>query len=44
MTASDIAAEEHSNAGAYMLKRWLEYSASGVLESGERTNGARTPV
>jgi very-short-patch-repair endonuclease len=37
MTASDITAEEHSNAGAYMLKRWLEYSASGVLESGERT-------
>ncbi len=37
MTASDIMAEEHSNAGAYMLRRWLEYSASGVLESGERT-------
>jgi very-short-patch-repair endonuclease len=37
MTASDVTAEEHSNAGAYMLKRWLEYSASGVLESGERT-------
>src|SRR5258705_10937314 len=37
MTGSDITAEEHSNAGAYMLKRWLEYSASGVLESGERT-------
>jgi very-short-patch-repair endonuclease len=37
MNASDITAEEHSNAGAYILKRWLEYSASGVLESGERT-------
>jgi superfamily I DNA and/or RNA helicase len=24
MTASDVTAEEHSNAGAYMLKRWLE--------------------
>jgi very-short-patch-repair endonuclease len=35
MTPSDITAEEHSNAGAYMLKRWLEYSATGVLESGE---------
>jgi very-short-patch-repair endonuclease len=37
MTPSDITAEEHSNAGAYMLKRWLEYSASGVLESGAPT-------
>jgi very-short-patch-repair endonuclease len=37
MTASDIAAEEHGNAGAYMLKRWLEYSATSVLDSGERT-------
>src|SRR5258708_19187703 len=37
MTASDVMAEEHSNAGAYMLKRWLEYSASGVLDSGTRT-------
>jgi hypothetical protein len=35
--ASDITAEEHTNPGAYMLRRWLEYSASGVLESGERT-------
>jgi very-short-patch-repair endonuclease len=37
MTASDIIAEEHTNPGAYMLRRWLEYSASGLLESGERT-------
>jgi very-short-patch-repair endonuclease len=37
MSASDIVAEERSNAGAYMLKRWIEYSASGVLESGDRT-------
>ena len=37
MTAADIAAEENGNAGAYMLKRWLEYSASGVLEGGSTT-------
>ena len=37
MTASDVTAEEHSNAGAYLLKRWLEYSATGLLESGEHT-------
>ena len=37
MTASDVTAEEHSNPGAYMLKRWLEYSATGVLESGYRS-------
>jgi transcription elongation GreA/GreB family factor len=37
MSASDIVAEERNNAGAYMLKRWIEYSASGVLESGDRT-------
>jgi very-short-patch-repair endonuclease len=37
MTAADIEAEETGNAGAYMLKRWLEYSASGVLDAGEIT-------
>jgi hypothetical protein len=37
MTAADIVAEEDGNPGAYMLKRWLEYSASGVLDGGERT-------
>lgn len=37
MTAADIEAEEHSNPGSHMLKRWLEYSASGVLDSGEIT-------
>jgi hypothetical protein len=36
MTAADIEAEEHTNAGTYMLKRWLEYAASGIRE-GERT-------
>jgi transcription elongation GreA/GreB family factor len=37
MTASDIEAEANGNVGAYMLKRWLEYSASGVLDAGEET-------
>ena len=32
MTATDIVADDRTNAGAYMLKRWLEYSASGMLE------------
>jgi very-short-patch-repair endonuclease len=37
MTAADIRADEYGNPGTYMLKRWLEYSATGVLESGEMT-------
>jgi hypothetical protein len=37
MTAGDIEAEENGNQGAYLLKRWLEYVASGVLDSGEVT-------
>jgi transcription elongation GreA/GreB family factor/very-short-patch-repair endonuclease len=37
MTAADIEAEENGNQGAYMLKRWLEYVASGILDSGEIT-------
>ncbi len=37
MTGADIQADEHGNAGAYMLKRWLEYVASGVLDAGEET-------
>jgi transcription elongation GreA/GreB family factor len=37
MTAADIEAEENSNPGVYMLKRWLEYTASGVLDAGEIT-------
>lgn len=37
MTAADIEAQENSNPGAYMLKRWLEYAASGVLDAGEVT-------
>ncbi len=35
MTAADIRAEEHANPGAFMLKRWLEYSVTGVLQAGE---------
>ena len=35
MTSADIRAEEHTNPGAFMLKRWLEYSATGVLQAGE---------
>lgn len=37
MTAADIRAEEGKNQGAYLLKKWLEYSASGVLDSGSVT-------
>jgi transcription elongation GreA/GreB family factor len=35
MTAADIRAEQHANPGAFMLKRWLEYSATGILHAGE---------
>ena len=37
MTSADILAEEHGNQGAYMLRRWLEYCATGVLEGGTQT-------
>lgn len=37
MTAADIRAEEGGNEGALLLKRWLEYSATGVLQAGELT-------
>lgn len=40
MTPSDITAEETTNAGAWMLKRWLEYSAGAPLEAGTGTHGA----
>jgi hypothetical protein len=40
MTPSDITAEETGNAGAWMLKRWLEYSAGGPLQAGTGTHGA----
>lgn len=42
MTAADILADDRTNAGAYMLKRWLEYSASGMLE-GAGARSAREP-
>lgn len=38
MTAGDITADETGNAGAHMLKRWLEFAATGVLDSGETTD------
>jgi hypothetical protein len=34
MTSGDIVADETANPGIHMLKRWLEYSATGVLEGG----------
>jgi transcription elongation GreA/GreB family factor/very-short-patch-repair endonuclease len=37
MTAADIESDELRNPGTYMLKRWLEYCASGVLDAGEET-------
>ncbi len=37
MTAADIEGDEIGNPGTYMLKRWLEYSASGVLDAGDVT-------
>ncbi|MBY5651777.1 DUF4011 domain-containing protein [Rhizobium leguminosarum] len=40
MTSGDIMAEEGGNEGALMLKRWLEYSAGGLLESSTGTHGA----
>ena len=38
MTAADIRADENGNPGTYLLKRWLEYSATGVLEGGKLTH------
>ena len=41
MTSSDIKANTpQQNAGAFMLGRWLEYAATGVLEAGEETRRA----
>lgn len=40
MKPSDILADENSNPGTYMLKRWLEYSASGVLEATDQPFGS----
>lgn len=38
MTPADILADEAGNQGAYMLKRWLEYSKTGVLDAGITTH------
>jgi very-short-patch-repair endonuclease len=38
MNGSSIRADENSNAGVYMLKRWLDYSATGILHAGISTN------
>ncbi|MBS0236485.1 MAG: DUF4011 domain-containing protein [Proteobacteria bacterium] len=38
MRTGDIDAKAEGNAGAYMLKRWLEYSANGTLDGGKATN------
>lgn len=38
MRAGDITAEEHGNEGAYMLRRWLEYAATGMLDAGDATH------
>ncbi|MDP3509286.1 MAG: DUF4011 domain-containing protein [Candidatus Melainabacteria bacterium] len=40
MTPTDITAEEERNAGAFMLKKWLEYSASGGFLGGIETGRA----
>lgn len=34
MTAADIAADPDTNPGVHMLKSWLEYTASGMLDAG----------
>ena len=38
MTAADVIAEESANPGAYLLKQWLLYSATNIIETGEVTN------
>lgn len=38
MTSADIRANEYGNPGTYMLKQWLEYSVTGILDAGEVTN------
>lgn len=38
MDPSDIRAQEDGNPGTYMLKCWLEYSATNILEAGTDTN------
>lgn len=37
MTSADIVADENGNIGAFMLKRWLDYAATGQLDAGSTT-------
>jgi len=37
MSGADVRASAHSNPGTFMLKGWLEYSATGVLDAGQIT-------
>ncbi|GIK49262.1 MAG: DUF4011 domain-containing protein [Hyphomonadaceae bacterium] len=37
MDPTDIRVDEHGNAGAHMLRCWLEYSKTGVIEGGTAT-------
>ncbi len=37
MTSADIVAEENGNIGAFILKRWLDYAATGQLDAGATT-------
>jgi hypothetical protein len=37
MSAADIRADQYGNPGVYLLKQWLEYSATGVIEGGSST-------
>jgi superfamily I DNA and/or RNA helicase len=37
MNAADIRADETGNPGTYLLKRWLEFSVTGVIEGGQLT-------
>ena len=38
MKAADIRADENGNPGAYILKQWLEYSATGILHADGRSD------
>ncbi|MBF0548843.1 MAG: hypothetical protein HQM08_30765 [Candidatus Riflebacteria bacterium] len=38
MRSSDNRADESKNPGAWLFKKWLEYSATGVIDRAETTN------
>lgn len=38
MTAANIIADENSKSGKAILKRWLEYSATGKIHTGDQTH------